>query len=100
MRSDVRTRRDHSKVEMADLVGDYNYKGPNEELFPFKLHKILSTPEYAHIIAWKPHGRSWAVVNRSLFVSAVLPRHFNHSNFDSFNRSVNGWGFKVGVLVG
>jgi hypothetical protein len=25
----------------------------------------------------------------------VLPKHFNHSNFGSFNRSVNGWGFKV-----
>ena len=87
------TYRDYSNVEITDLVEDY--KGVNEELFPAKLHKILSTSDYVHIIRWKPHGRAWAVVNKDLFTSVVLPRFFNHSKFESFNRSVNGWGFKV-----
>ena len=87
------TYRDYSHVEIADTVDDY--KGVNEELFPSKLHMILSTPEYARFITWKPHGRTWAVIDRSMFTSIVLPKYFNHSNFASFNRSVNGWGFKV-----
>ena len=87
------TYRDYSHVEISDLVVDY--KGVNEEVFPSKLHVILSTPEYARFITWKLHGRAWAVVDKSLFTSIVLPRYFNHSNFASFNRSVNGWGFKV-----
>ena len=83
------TYRDHSQ----DVVEHYQWS--NKKLFPAKLHEIVSTPEYQHIIAWKPHGRGWALVDKSLFISVVLPKHFNHSNFGSFNRSVNGWGFKV-----
>ena len=87
------TYRDYSHVEITDLVDDY--KGVNDELFTSKLHMILSTPEYASFITWKPHGRAWTVVDKLKFTSIVLPKYFNHSNFSSFNRSVNGWGFKV-----
>ena len=89
----IHLHRDYSQVEITDLVDDY--KGANEELFPSKLHEILSTPEYCHIITWRTHGRAWVVVNKPLFISVVLPKYFNHSNFESFNRSVNGWGFKA-----
>ena len=89
------TYRDFSTVTLSDL-GDC-LTNWNADLFPAKLHKILSTPEYAHIIAWKSHGRAWEVLDRALFLKVVLPNHFNHSNSGSFNRSVNGWGFKVRV---
>ena len=89
------TYRDCSQVEVSDLLVDHDYTEPNEDFFPAKLHKILATPEYADIIAWKPHGRAWAVIDKPTFISYVLPAHFNHANFVSFNRSVNGWGFKV-----
>eukprot|EP00804_Cyclotella_cryptica_P015483 CCRYP_003538-RA/>CCRYP_003538-RA protein AED:0.43 eAED:0.48 QI:213/0.6/0.5/1/0/0/6/0/361 len=62
--------------------------------FPAKLHQIVSTPGYQHIIAWLPHGRSWHVRNKELLVSVVLKEHFSHSHFESFNRQVNLWGFK------
>lgn len=90
------TYRDYSQVEVSDLLVDCNE--PNEDLFPTKLQKILATPEYANIIAWKPHGRAWAVIDKPAFISYVLPAHFNHNNFESFNRSVNGWGFKVSTI--
>ena len=63
--------------------------------FPRKLHEIVSNPEYRHIIRWMPHGRSWAVLDKELLEKVVLPSHFSHASFASFNRSVNGWGFKV-----
>ncbi|KAL7538574.1 hypothetical protein ACHAXR_009196 [Thalassiosira sp. AJA248-18] len=87
------TYTNYSQARISDLVDAYD--GTKEQLFPSKLHKILSTHEYAHIISWRPHGRAWAVENKSLFCSVILPKHFNHNEFDSFNRSVNGWGFKV-----
>jgi len=93
------TYKDYSLVDIAELGVEY-HEGLNEDLFPSKLHRILSVPEHAHIIAWKPHGRAWFVVNKASFISIVLPRYFNHSNFDSFNRSVNGWGFKRLVREG
>jgi len=85
---------DHTYLDHSQDVVEH-YQWSNTKLFPAKLHAIVSTPEYQHIIAWKPHGRAWALLDKSLFVSVVLPKHFNHSNFGSFNRSVNGWGFKV-----
>ncbi|KAL3787279.1 hypothetical protein HJC23_004153 [Cyclotella cryptica] len=63
--------------------------------FPMKLHGIVSNPAYRHIICWMPHGRSWKILDKELLASVVCKKYFNHDNFDSFNRSVNGWGFKV-----
>ncbi|KAL7469585.1 hypothetical protein ACHAXS_009863 [Conticribra weissflogii] len=42
-----------------------------------------------------PHGRSWIIVNKELLIKYVLPTHFSSNKFESFNRQVNGWGFKV-----
>ena len=33
-----------------------------------------------------PHGRSWMVLDRDLFVDRALPKYFNHKNFTSFIR--------------
>jgi len=92
------TYRDYSQTELSDLIDDSDRKN-KDDLFPAKLHRILATPEYANIIAWKPHGRAWAVINKPVFVNQILPRHFQHSNYESFNRSVNGWGMKVSLIV-
>jgi hypothetical protein len=67
------------------------------ENFPAKLHKILSCGRYRSIIAWKEHGRSWTILDKERLSTIVCPENFSHSNFDSFNRSVNGWGFKVRI---
>ena len=58
--------------------------------FPTKLHRILSCGRYRSIIAWKEHGRSWTILDKERLSTVVCPENFSHSNFDSFNRSVNG----------
>ena len=63
------------------------------DTFPNILHRILSDDELSGIITWLPHGCSWKVINKSRFVDDVIPKFFNHSNFKSFLRQVNGWGF-------
>jgi len=93
------TYRDYSQVEVpndddddAAAGGKRDWKAhPN---FPAKLHAILSNPGYVHIIGWMPHGRSWKIVDKYLLTTIILPQHFAHAKFESFNRSVNGWGFK------
>jgi len=71
-------------------------KGLNQSsIFPVKLLKLLSNPEYSHIIRWMPHGRSWRVLQPDLFSKELLPKYFsNQSKYASFMRQVNGWGFK------
>jgi len=54
---------------------------------------MLSREELNEIITWLPHGCSWKIVNKSRFVDKVIPKFFNHKNFKSFLRQVNGWGF-------
>ena len=71
----------------------------NIDNFPARLHEIVSNPAYQHIIGWMPHGRAWEVKDKKLLVGHVLNKHFSHSNFDSFNRQVNLWGFKVRSVV-
>eukprot|EP00584_Thalassiosira_punctigera_P005748 CAMPEP_0172534184 /NCGR_PEP_ID=MMETSP1067-20121228/6640_1 /TAXON_ID=265564 ORGANISM="Thalassiosira punctigera, Strain Tpunct2005C2" /NCGR_SAMPLE_ID=MMETSP1067 /ASSEMBLY_ACC=CAM_ASM_000444 /LENGTH=149 /DNA_ID=CAMNT_0013318947 /DNA_START=468 /DNA_END=917 /DNA_ORIENTATION=+ len=85
--------RDYSRVALSDLIE--GERVVNDEIFPHKLHTIISTVEYAGIVARKPHGRAWQVTDKVGFTSGVFPTHFNHNNFESFNRSVNGWGFKM-----
>ena len=93
------TYRDYSLVAARDLLEDDAAVLPEDEYrFPSKLHRILSTPAYARIIAWRPHGRAWAVLDRPRFIQVVVPKHFDTRHYESFNRSVNGWGFKVGVF--
>ena len=69
-------------------------RGPGHNfVFPTKLFVMLSHQHISHIIKWLPHGRSWLILNKTEF-EKILPRYFNHSNYSSFIRQVNGWGFK------
>lgn len=62
--------------------------------FPAKLHHILSRQDLSDVITWLPHGRSWRLVDRQAFMNQIMPKYFSHSNYASFARQVNGWGFK------
>lgn len=89
---------DFSTRELSELLpdeADSDEKPIGRVTFPMKLHAILSGPNYQHIIRWMPHGRSWKILDNDMLASVVCPENFNHSSYDSFNRSVNGWGFKV-----
>jgi len=62
--------------------------------FPANLHRILSNPEYAHIISWMPHGRAWKLHNKHAFLNEVVPSYFSQTKYESFTRQLTGWGFK------
>eukprot|EP00804_Cyclotella_cryptica_P022709 CCRYP_012521-RA/>CCRYP_012521-RA protein AED:0.01 eAED:0.01 QI:192/1/1/1/1/1/2/407/595 len=87
------TYTDYSTYRITN-TDDSNEGRCSTDNFPRKLHYILSRPEYHHIISWMPHGRAWKIWNRELLVSVVCKEQFKHEKFESFNRQVNGWGFK------
>ena len=91
------TYRDYSTATASELLDD-GAAAIDTGLFPAKLHVILSTQEHAHIITWKSHGRAWVILDRPTFISVILPLYFDTRLYMSFNRSVNGWGFKVCML--
>lgn len=63
-------------------------------IFPVKLYNILSRSDLSHIITWMPHGHSWIVLDKQAFVEQVMPEYFSQSQYASFIRQVNGWGFR------
>lgn len=51
-------------------------------------------PAYDEIISWTEDGRSFVVKNISRLTNEVFPRHFKHTNFLSFIRQLNMYGFR------
>ena len=92
-----RNYRDYSRVTVRELLGP-DYTGVRKDRFPSKIYAILSTPEYANIVCWRPHGRAWVVLDKAQFTAVVMPRYFDAKIYGSFCRLVTGWGFKVRVL--
>jgi len=90
--------------DRSRLPDDGSYKMPDfsrlslaaarVQKLPPKLYTILSMREFSRIITWMPHGRSWKVIDTKGFQEEVMPRFFEYTNYESFVRLVNAWGFK------
>ncbi|KAJ1402490.1 HSF-type DNA-binding-domain-containing protein, partial [Ochromonadaceae sp. CCMP2298] len=61
--------------------------------FPAKLYDLVSN-EGEGVVGWHAYGTSFQVRDMERFVSEVLPKHFKHNNFTSFQRQLNLYGFR------
>ncbi|KAI7906297.1 HSF-type DNA-binding-domain-containing protein [Cokeromyces recurvatus] len=61
--------------------------------FISKLFSMVSDRCNQHLISWNPSGTSFLVCNATRFSQEILPEHFKHSNFSSFVRQLNMYGF-------
>jgi len=88
---------DHNYHDFSDYLGEQGNILKRKKActtFPEKLHKMLSNPQFSHIIAWMPHGRAFKILNKKLLMEEAAPTYFYQSKFQSFTRQLNGWGFK------
>ncbi|PWN21276.1 winged helix DNA-binding domain-containing protein, partial [Microstroma glucosiphilum] len=76
-----------------DKDGDAGGEKRQSNRFVYKLMKMVSDPESQHLISFNPSGTSVVVTNFDDFAKDVLPKHFKHSNFSSFIRQLNMYGF-------
>ncbi|ORY80672.1 hypothetical protein BCR35DRAFT_291172 [Leucosporidium creatinivorum] len=58
-----------------------------------KLFSMVNDPETDDLIHWSKDGDSFLVPSADRFAREVLPRFFKHSNFGSFVRQCNMYGF-------
>ena len=66
---------------------------PTVSSFISKLYAIVSNPSTQHIICWADHGQSFLVKDEYAFSLHIMRHHFRHSNFSSFVRQLNFYGF-------
>ncbi|CAH8388608.1 unnamed protein product [Eruca vesicaria subsp. sativa] len=62
--------------------------------FLVKTFEIVEDPNTDHIVSWNRGGTSFVVWDLHSFSTFLLPQHFKHSNFSSFIRQLNTYGFR------
>ncbi|KAI8377904.1 uncharacterized protein BYT42DRAFT_546523 [Radiomyces spectabilis] len=72
---------------------DQRPKLQNVPAFLNKLFNMVNDPSTDDLIRWSPDGTSFIVTRHEDFAKQVLPRFFKHSNFSSFVRQLNMYGF-------
>lgn len=62
-------------------------------LFVRNLFELLESKKYENLVRWTDEGETFVVIDAGRFTSDILPSKFNHSNFASFVRQLNKFGF-------
>ncbi|KAM3129601.1 hypothetical protein pb186bvf_018282 [Paramecium bursaria] len=62
--------------------------------FLVKTKQILDSSSYGSIIEWINDGSGFIIYDQKQFCDIVLPQFFKHTNYQSFLRSINNYGFK------
>ena len=80
--------------EKEELFHNEKYKKKTDfSNFLLKLYQILENDQYKNIIDWGENGHFFIVKNIHDFTENILPKYFKHSNYSSFIRQLNMYGF-------
>jgi hypothetical protein len=67
--------------------------------FPHKLFDLLKKASVddrsSEVVSWSSDGTTFVVHDHALFAAEFLPTYFGHTQFRSFDRQLNYWGFEL-----
>ncbi|GLJ29750.1 hypothetical protein SUGI_0587140 [Cryptomeria japonica] len=69
-------------------------EGKRAAPFLTKIYAIVDDPSTDNIVSWSEGNNSFVVKDPHHFSFHLLPRYFKHSNFSSFIRQLNTYGFR------
>ncbi|KAK4765911.1 hypothetical protein SAY87_007553 [Trapa incisa] len=81
--------RDHG----TDATGSESQR-MNPTPFLTKTYQLVQDSTINDVISWNEDGSSFVVWNPTVFARDLLPMYFKHSNFSSFVRQLNTYGFR------
>ncbi|KAJ4177594.1 Heat shock transcription factor [Fusarium falciforme] len=67
--------------------------------FVQKLNRFLAERKNEHLIRWSEKGDSFIVLDEDEFAKTLIPELFKHSNYASFVRQLNTYGFHKRVRL-
>ncbi|GLT88195.1 hypothetical protein SLE2022_062300 [Rubroshorea leprosula] len=83
---------------MKSTVGDKGLLGYVRKSTPppflMKTYKLVEDPATDNVISWNGDGTGFVVWQPAEFAQDLLPTLFKHSNFSSFVRQLNTYGFR------
>jgi hypothetical protein len=71
--------------------------GISGEPFPMKLHQVLQDTYkrgFTSIVSWEG-DRAFQVHNKESFAEVIMPVYFDSTNYKTFQRNLNLWGFRT-----
>lgn len=75
------------------MEGSQNGSSNGPPPFLTKTYDMVDDPATNAMVSWSPSNNSFIVWNPTEFSRVLLPSYFKHSNFSSFVRQLNTYGF-------
>lgn len=85
------------EVQMSDeksLLDDVVMRKSSPSPFLLKTYMLVENPATDNVVSWNSDGSAFVVWQPAEFARDLLPTLFKHSNFSSFVRQLNTYGFR------
>ncbi|KAM0027526.1 putative transcription factor HSF-type-DNA-binding family [Helianthus debilis subsp. tardiflorus] len=76
------------------MVGELLVTKSSPSPFLLKTYMLVDDPATDHVVSWNAAGTGFVVWQPAEFARDLLPTLFKHSNFSSFVRQLNTYGFR------